>query len=198
MRSDLRRYTIHCWTLCSILSSLTIPSLFFSTRRPPRSFSVRNPQPRERNTMTIAAVLISLLVCILTIIQANSAAVLPTLEARQTPQSGMPLINTNTSQSSLSVMSTNASQSTLPVIDTHAFNQCFKNDWFTREGSQCYAATYDFEICFKYNQTMWLTMDPASIYMCVCLPWPKDGRTMVNDTNLYAFNRAFLLLLALH
>lgn len=138
--------------------------------------------------MTIAAVSILLLVGILTINQANSAAVLPTLEARQTPQSSLPFINANASQSSLPVINTNASQSGLPVIDTVAFNQCFKNDWFTREGSQCYAATYDFEICFKYNQTMWLTMDPPSIYMCVCLPWPKDGRTMINDTNMYAVN----------
>jgi len=127
--------------------------------------------------MTTAGVLVVLSVGILTIIQANSASVLPTLEARQTPQFSMPFINTTASKSSLPGMNPNVLQANMPVIDTSAFNQCFKNDWDTREGSPCYPATYDFEICFKYNQTMGMAMGPDTIYMCVCLPWPKDGRT---------------------
>lgn len=142
--------------------------------------------------MTTPAILILLLVGILTINQANSAAVLPTLEARQTPQSSMPLMNTNASQSSLPVMNTNASQSTLPVIDTDAFNQCFKKDRSTWERSQCYPATYDFDFCFNYNQTKWMVLDPITTYTCVC------GRTMVNDTDSYAFNQASLWALALY
>lgn len=130
--------------------------------------------------MTTTAVLILLLGGIMTFNRANGAAVLPTLQARRTPQYSMSHLNTNASQPSTPLVSTNASQPSMPVINTGAFNQCFKNDWYTREGSQCYAATYDFEICFKHNQAVLIAQDAATTYMCVCLPWPKDNRLYVS------------------
>ena len=169
----------------------------------------------NRTNMTTTTVLILLLRGILAIKQANRAAALPTLEARQTLQSSIPIMNTRSLQSSMTTMNTNVSQSGMPVIDTGAFNQCFSNNWYTRDGSPCYPATYDFEICFKHNQTVMIAQDPSTIYMCVCLPWPEDGRTyvsisshfatimltftrMLNDTALYACNQAFLLYWAIH
>lgn len=64
-----------------LLPSLTMIFFSLSTRRSPRPFSDEKPQAREQNTMTTTAVLIQLLVGIVPFSQADSAAVLLTLEA---------------------------------------------------------------------------------------------------------------------